>query len=133
MALPKLETPKHSTILPSTDQTVYFRPFLVGEQKQLLIAQESEDQNMILREMIRLIDVCVDDVTSEHLPTSDIEWLFLQIRIKSVGETTDLVLKCQQEPCEADNEFKLDLETIKVEQKEKLSNIIQLTPNLSVE
>jgi len=133
MALPKLETPKHRTELPTTKETVYFRPFLVGEQKQLLIAQESEDQNMVIREMIRLIDVCVDNVSSENLSTTDIEWLFLQIRIKSVGETADLILKCQDESCEADNEFELDLETAKVEQKEKLSNIIELTPKVSVE
>ena len=81
MALPKLETPKHRTELPTTKETVYFRPFLVGEQKQLLIAQESEDQNMVIREMIRLIDVCVDNVSSENLSTTDIEWLFLRVAI----------------------------------------------------
>ena len=62
MALPKLETPKHSCILPSNGQTVEFRPFLVGEQKMLLIAQESENQNDVIREMMRLIESCADDV-----------------------------------------------------------------------
>ena len=78
MALPKLETPKHSCTLPSNGQIIEFRPFLVGEQKMLLIAQESENQNDVIREMMRLIDVCTDDVNVKNLPSIDIEFLFLQ-------------------------------------------------------
>ena len=134
MALPKLEAPKHSTVLPSTGETVIFRPFLVGEQKQLLIAQESEDNKQQIREMMRLIDVCCDDLKAENIPTSDVEWLFLQIRIKSVGETSDVVLKCEKEGCEADNETTVDLESVKVIQPEKeISPVLELTPSVSIE
>ena len=133
MALPKLENPKYSTELPTMGKTVYFRPFLVGEQKQLLIAQESEDQNMMLREMTRLVDTCVDDIKAETLSVSDIEWLFLQIRIKSVGETSDIILKCQKKECEADNDYTIDLESIVIEQEKEVSNIIELTSDVSVE
>ena len=62
MTLPILETPMHSCVLPSTNERVEFRPFLVGEQKVLLIAQESEDSKLQVREMMRLIDVCCDEV-----------------------------------------------------------------------
>ena len=91
MALPKLETPKHSCTLPGNGQTVTYRPFLVGEQKLLLIAQESENQNDMLREMMRLIEICTDDVKVRELTSIDIEWLFLNIRMKSIGETSNVV------------------------------------------
>ena len=68
MTLPILETPMHSCVLPSSNERVEFRPFLVGEQKVLMIAQESEDQTTQVREMIRLINVCCDDVNAESYP-----------------------------------------------------------------
>ena len=69
MALPKLETPKHSCVLPITNNTVYYRPFLIGEQKILLIAQESEDEGQVIREMINLLDTCCDDMNAANLNT----------------------------------------------------------------
>ena len=132
MALPKLETPKHSCVLPTTGETVLFRPFLVGEQKVLLIAQESEDSNMMIREMMRLINICSDDVDVNLIPTVDLEYLFLQIRIKSVGETSDVILQCDK--CEADNNVSIELETAELsESKKEISNIIKLTDSISLE
>ncbi len=134
MALPKLETPEHSTILPSTNETVYFRPFLVGEQKALLIAQESENTKNQINEMMRLIDTCCKDIKADQLPVHDIEWLFLQIRIKSVGETSDIILRCEEGECNADNEVTIDLESAKLIKSEKeVSELIQLTPEISIE
>ena len=133
MALPKLETPKHSCTLPSNGETVYFRPFLVGEQKMLLIAQESENQDDVVREMMRLIETCADDVNVKLLPVVDIEWLFLQLRIKSVGETSDLMISCNNNDCKADNEIKVDLESAKVSEEKEVSPIIKLTPTVSIE
>ena len=95
MALPKLETPKHSCVLPSSEETVNFRPFLVGEQKVLLVAQESDNTNEQISEMIRLIDICCDDIDAKSLATIDLEYLFLQLRIKSVGETADVQMECE--------------------------------------
>jgi len=134
MALPKLETPKHSCTLPSNGETVYFRPFLVGEQKMLLIAQESENQDDVVREMMRLIETCADDVNVKLLPVVDIEWLFLQLRIKSVGETSDLMIACDNNDCKTDIAIKVDLESAKVIEEEKeVSPIIKLTPTVSME
>ena len=134
MALPKLETPKHSCVLPITKQTVFFRPFLVGEQKVLLQAQESEDQQLVARETIRLLEHCVDDVKINKLPTGDVEYLFLQLRIKSVGETSDIVLVCQDKECSADINVELDLESAQlIEPEKEISPLVELTPEISME
>ena len=132
MALPKLETPKYSCILPSSGKTVQYRPFLVGEQKVLLMAQESEDQNIQIREMMRLIDVCCDDTDAKKLVTIDLEYLFLQIRIKSVGETSTVNLICKE--CNTDNEVEVDLEATKiVGADEAIDNTIELTDSISID
>ena len=131
MALPILETPMHSTVLPSTNERVEFRPFLVGEQKVLMIAQESDDQNTQVREMIRLINVCCDDVEAKKLPTVDLEWLFLQIRIKSVGETSEITTKCTS--CEFETSLTVNLESAEVTKEKEVSNIVKLTDSISLE
>jgi hypothetical protein len=131
MALPILETPMHSCVLPSSNERIEFRPFLVGEQKLLMIAQESDDQNSQVREMIRLINVCCDDITAEKLPTIDLEYLFLQIRIKSVGETSDITMKCDQ--CETENSVTVDLEAAEVKREKEVSNVVKLTDDISLE
>ena len=132
MALPKLENPKHKCVLPSAGVTVEYRPFLVGEQKVLLIAQESEDANAQVREMIRLIDVCCDDVDAKDLAGVDLEYLFIQMRIKSVGETSDVVVPCEK--CEKDNSISIDLEAVSVvHPSEIVSNIIQITDSVGLE
>ena len=131
MALPILETPMHSCVLPSSNERVDFRPFLVGEQKLLMIAQESDDQNTQVREMIRLINACCDDITAEKLPTIDLEYLFLQIRIKSVGETSDISMNCDK--CETENSVTVDLEAAEVKREKEVSNIVKLTDDISLE
>lgn len=131
MALPKLETPQHSCKLPLLGKEVFFRPFLVGEQKALLIAQESENQNEQVNEMMRLINLCSEDIVAEELTTVDLEYLFLQIRIKSVGETSDVVLACTH--CEVDNEQTIKLEETEVFKEKEVSNIVSLTPEITME
>ena len=131
MALPILETPMHSCVLPSSNERIDFRPFLVGEQKLLMIAQESDDQNTQVREMIRLINACCNDITAEKLPTIDLEYLFLQIRIKSVGETSDITMNCDQ--CETENSVTVDLEAAEVKREKEVSNIVKLTDDIFIE
>ena len=132
MALPKLETPKHSCNLPSSNETVHFRPFLVGEQKVLLIAQESEDTTTQVREMVRLIDVCCDGIDAKNLPAVDLEFLFLQLRIKSVGETSDISVECNE--CSMPNDITVNLESSEVVQPKKIiDNIIKLTDTISLD
>ena len=95
MALPKLDTPKYQLTLPSTGEKIDYRPFLVKEQKILMMAQESEDENMIMRGMSDLVSSCTfDKLDASKLPVFDIEYVFLKIRSKSVGESVDLNLIC---------------------------------------
>ena len=112
MALPKLETPRYSCQLPSTNETVYYRPFLVGEQKILLIAQESEDNQAQVSEMLRIIDACCEKIKIDDLPSVDLEYLFLQIRIKSIGETSDVTLECKQ--CKEEVPTTINLQAIEI-------------------
>ena len=131
MALPKLETPKHSCVLPTLNKTVYYRPFLVGEQKVLLMAQEEDNPDIQIREMIRLINVCCEDIEAEDLSAVDLEYLFLQMRIKSVGETSDITLECEH--CGIPNPLTVNLESAIVTQPEVVSNLIELTPVISIQ
>ena len=80
---------------------------------------------------MRLIDLCCDDVDVKNLPTSDLEYLFLQLRIKSVGETSDILLPCEK--CETDNPVSLNLEEAEVRKKNEVDNIIKLTDSVSIE
>ena len=86
MPLPKILTPKFAIKIPSTGKEVTFRPFLVKEEKALLIAVESEDQDSIIRSIKDAISACVEDVDVSKLPYFDVEYLFLNLRAKSVGE-----------------------------------------------
>ena len=110
MALPKLNAPSYEMKIPSTGETVKFRPFLVKEQKMLMIAQESKDPNMMANTMCDLIESCVEGMKDVHLmPTFDIEFMFLQLRTVSVGSEVELEMLCQD-----DGETKV-LVTIKLE------------------
>jgi len=98
MALPKLETPTYEMEVPSTKEKVKFRPFLVKEQKMLMIAQESKDPNMMANTMCQLIESCVNGMKDVHLmPTFDIEYMFLQLRTVSVGSEVELEMLCQDD------------------------------------
>jgi len=94
MALPKLNLPKYKLKLPSDNRTVNFRPFLVKEEKLLLLATETGEQSEIATAIKDIIKECTDITDVEKLSTFDIEYLFLQIRTKSVGETVDVNLTC---------------------------------------
>ena len=96
MPLPKIATPVYELELPSTGQTIEYRPFLVKEEKVLVIALESEDTKQITTAIKNVIKNCIrtKGVKVEDLPTFDIEYLFLNIRGKSVGESIDLLITC---------------------------------------
>ena len=92
MALPKLNSSRYETIVPSTGQTIEYRPYLVKEEKILMIALESSDQQQVLRAVKDVIKACVlDDINMEKLAIFDIESLFLSLRAKSVGEIVSLL------------------------------------------
>ena len=132
MALPKLETPRYSCQLPSSGETVYYRPFLVGEQKVLLIAQESEDNQAQVSEMLRIIDACCENIAINTLPSVDLEYLFLQIRIKSIGETSNIALECEECKESVETVINLnDLEIVGLDQKK--DNFIKLSDTITLE
>ena len=96
MALPKLNSgPKYQLEIPSSKQTIKYRPFLMKEEKSLLIAMESKDNTVILNTLVDTIKQCVDDeIRTDKLTSFDVEYMFLQIRSKSVGETADIGINC---------------------------------------
>ena len=95
MALPKLNNANYELTLPSTGKQLKYRPFLVKEQKALMIAQESEDDKLIENTFAQIISDCVlDEIDPYKLPMFDIEYIFLRIRGKSVGEKVQLKLLC---------------------------------------
>jgi|TARA_B110000977_G_scaffold180573_1_gene240341 hypothetical protein len=95
MALPKLETPVYTLTIPSTDEEIKYRPFLVKEQKRMIMAQESEDEQQLLDAMKSLINECTfKKVDADKCPLFDAEYIFLQIRSKSVGETLSVNVTC---------------------------------------
>lgn len=130
MALPNLNSvPKYDLVIPSTQQKIKFRPFLVKEQKVLLIAYESQDKAMIINAIIDTIDSCIEDITVGELTTYDIDYVFSQIRAKSVGEKVELYIKCSE--CEADNPVAIDLEKINVEHTDREKEV-SITDDISV-
>jgi len=96
MPLPKISTSQHELILPSTGKTVKYRPFLVREEKVLILALESKDPKQITNAIKQVLKDCIltRGVKVEELPSFDIEYLFLNIRGKSVGESIDLIVTC---------------------------------------
>jgi hypothetical protein len=114
MALPKLnESIKYTTKIPSSGKQVKFRPYLVKEEKVLMMALESEDKKVALDAIANTINACVDeDVNVYSLPVFDIEYLFTQIRAKSVGESSTVNISCSE--CKTPNAINIDLSKIKV-------------------
>ena len=134
MPLPKIATPSYELELPSTGKTIQYRPFLVKEEKLLVIALESEDTKQITNAIKAVIKSCVltKGIKVETLPTFDIEYLFLNIRGKSVGEDIDVNLICPDDN-ETEVSISVNLDDIKVQKPEGHSNQIKLDNNLMME
>lgn len=132
MALPILEASKYEAIIPSTGKRIQYRPFLVKEEKILLIAQESKDSNAILQALKDIVRACTfEKIDVETLATYDLEYLFLQLRAKSVGESVELQLKCDE--CKVASPVTIDLNKVKVIQSnEKVESKIQLTDEVGI-
>ena len=98
MALPKLNNPTYEMVVPSTQEKVSYRPFLVKEQKILMMAQESEDPAMMTRTVCELVENCVGGIQDAmKLPTFDVEYMFMQLRSVSVGSEVELMMLCQDD------------------------------------
>jgi len=132
MALPKLNTQTFELNVPSTDEKIKYRPFLVKEEKVLLQAQQSEKPEEMANALVQVIKNCTfDKISAENLPSFDIEYMFLKIRSKSVGEKVDLMITCPD-----DNETKVkhtvDLSKVEVEVDDDHINNVKLTDSVSV-
>ena len=134
MPLPKIATPTYELELPSTGQTIQYRPFLVKEEKLLVLALEGEDVKEITTAIKNVIKSCIQTkgIKVDTLPTFDIEYLFLNIRGKSVGEEIEVKLLCSD-----DNEtyvpVKIPIDEIKVVKNDEHTNKIKLDANLMME
>ena len=134
MPLPKIATPTYSLVLPSTEKEINYRPFLVKEEKLLVLALESEDTKQITTAIKAVLKSCVltKGIKIETLPTFDIEYLFLNIRGKSVGEQLDVNIICPDDE-KTSVKVVIDLDDIKVIKNESHSNKIKLDNNLMME
>ena len=131
MALPKLNTPQYELELPSTGGKIKFRPFLVKEQKLLMMAQESDKEEEISEAVMNIIDSCTTGIDARQLPIFDIEYVFLKLRTKSVGETAEIKVKCPD-----DNKTFVDvtikLDEVAVHMTADHTNVVQLTDNIKM-
>ena len=134
MPLPKIATPTYSMVLPSLEKEINYRPFLVKEEKLLVLALESEDTKQITTAIKAVLKSCVltKGIKVETLPTFDIEYLFLNIRGKSVGESIDVNIICPDDE-KTSVKVVIDLDDIKVNKTEGHSNQIKLDENLMME
>ena len=132
MGLPKLDTPTYELVVPSTQQKIKYRPFLVKEQKLLLMAQESNQEENYVQTMTEIINACTfGSVDAKLTPIFDIEYIFLQLRSKSVGEKVELNLLCPDDEKTYVNKI-VDLSKLEVQMVENHTNVIQLTDKIKM-
>ena len=132
MALPKLDTPTYRLTIPSTREEIEYRPFLVKEQKLLMMAQESEDERQVIDTVGKLVSSCTfEKIDSDNSPLFDIEYVFLKIRGKSVGEKIKLNLTCPDDE-KTQVETEIDLEDVSVQMAADHTNEIQITDTVKM-
>lgn len=136
--LPKIDVPIYELALPSSGKTVRVRPFLVKEEKLLLIAVESKDQNTIIQTTKQIINNCLvdEDVSVDKLPFFDVDYLFIALRAKSIGETVAVNFICNifKEGNKCGTMFPVDIDISKCEVKKKddITNLIKLTDKVAM-
>jgi len=132
MALPRLSTPEFETVIPSSKEPIKFRPFLVKEEKVLYMALEGGEQKDIYNATMSILDSCIltPGVNYHDFTSYDLEYLFLKLRSKSVGEKIDLNIKHMNEEylekCKASNKVTIDIDSIGIEYNESHSDTIDL-------
>ena len=132
MALPKLNNATYELTLPSTGEQIKYRPFLVKEQKSLMIAQESEDDKQIENTLAQILNDCVlEDIDPYKMPVFDVEYLFLRIRGKSVGEKVTVRLLCPDDE-KTRVDVDINLEEVDVQMSNDHTNVIRLTKDISL-
>ena len=131
MPLPKISTPTYELELPSTGKKIKYRPFLVKEEKILIIALETEDTKQISNAIVQILSECIltRGVKVKDLSTFDIEYLFLNVRAKSVGETVEVSVKCKK--CETPKPTVINVEEIEMDNLDN-EKMIMLTDDVGV-
>ena len=133
MSLPKLNTPVYEAILPSTDKVIKFRPFLVKEEKVLLTAMEDGSQTALMNAIKTILKNCVQgNLDVERLPLFDIEYLFLKLRSKSIGEISEIGLKCTDMECGGVNQLSINMDEIEVTKPEGHNRKIMISDDVGV-
>lgn len=131
MALPQLNNARYEVVIPSTGQTVTYRPYLVKEEKVLMMAMESNDTKMIMNATSDVIKACVfEDLNLDTLAMFDIETLFIALRSKSVGETVDLSVKCEH--CDSRNDRTISFDDIQAPVVDNENNTIMVTEDVGI-
>ena len=133
MPLPKVNTPTYELVLPSSGRKIKYHPFLVREEKILIMALESEDVKQITNAVIEILNNCVltRGTKIERMSTFDIEYLFLNVRSKSVGETIDVNITCPDDN-KTSVQMTIDLDTIKIKKDKTHKDTIKLDDSLSM-
>lgn len=133
MMLPKVNTfPKYDSVIPSTQQKIRFRPYNVGEEKILLIAFEADDKVQIAKAILDIVEACVEgNINKNALSVFDVEYLFLQIRSKAVGETSNIIFTCAD--CQHGNSIEVKVDSIEIDLESVPSTKIQITDDYILE
>ena len=132
MALPKMTTPTYELEVPSTDTKISYRPFLVKEEKILMIAMESKDNTQIINAVRDIVSACTfDKLDVGTMPMFDVEFIFLNIRAKSVGEVSKLKVLCPDDKKTYAN-IEVDLTKVEVQVDEGHTNKIELTDDMGI-
>ena len=132
MALPKLNTPTYELEIPSTDEKIQYRPFLVKEEKLLMIAMESNEQKQIIQAVKDIVSACTfDKLDIDNMPMFDVEYVFLQIRAKSVGEVSKIKILCPDDK-KTYAQTEVDLTKVEVQVDEGHTNKIELTKDMGL-
>lgn len=141
MALPKLDVPIYDVEVPSTKKKIRFRPFTVKEEKLFLMAAQSDDNETITKTIIQVLNNCIlDDLNIESIPMFDLEYLFLNLRARSIGEVVELSYKCNNEVVGESGESKkcnnvvnIGVNLLEIKPSEtNIQNKIELTDKLGV-
>ena len=133
MPLPKINTPTYELTLPSNNKKIKYRPFLVREEKILILALESSDAKQISSSIVEIMSDCIETKTDDitKLPSFDIEYLFLNIRAKSVGETVDVIITCPDDN-KTTVEATINIDDIKVKKTKGHKNVVKLDDTYSM-
>lgn len=129
--LPKIDTPVYKVKLPSNGKEIDFRPFKVKEQKALLIAMESPEDDAVEATTLSIVQACLfNKVDTKKLPKIDIDYIFIKLREKSIGEQIDLIVTCGE--CSHQQEYIFDLKTVEVKQHAEHSANIKLSDSMGL-